>query len=262
MTGPGTGMRLTVIGCSGSFAGPDSAASCYLVEAEDASGRTWRILLDIGSGALGPLQRYGTAIDLDAVFFSHLHPDHCLDLCGLYVLRKYHPDGAHDRIPVWGPEGVAKRMAEAYGLPRDPGMTHEFDFREYAGPVEIGPFRVEPHPVAHPVPAVGLRVTAGGVTLGYTGDTGLCPGLDALAAGADLLLAEASFRDGDDNPSNLHLTGREAGEVAARNGVPRLVITHVPPWYAVEDLVAEATAAFEGDLTAAYPGATYEIKRS
>ena len=174
MSAPGTGLRLTVIGCSGSFAGPDSAASSYLVEADDADGQTWRILLDLGSGALGPLQRYGVADDLDGVFFSHLHPDHCLDLTGLYVLRKYHPGGALPRIPVWGPEGVARRMATAYDLPEDPGMSREFDFREHADAVDLGPFRVTPYPVAHPVPAFGFQVTAGGRTLGYTGDTGPC----------------------------------------------------------------------------------------
>ena len=74
--------------------------------------------------------------------------------------------------------------------------------------------------VAHPVPAYGLRVTADGRTLAYTGDTGPCAALDRLADGADLLLAEASFRHGEENPDDLHLTGREAGEVAARNAVP------------------------------------------
>jgi ribonuclease BN (tRNA processing enzyme) len=253
------GLRLTVIGCSGSFAGPDSAASCYLVEADDGGGRTWRILLDLGSGALGPLQKYGEPDDLDGVFFSHLHPDHCLDLTGLYVLRKYHPGGPLPRIPVWGPAGVARRMATAYDLPEDPGMSAEFDFREYAGPIELGPLLVEPHPVAHPVPAFGFRVTAGARTLAYTGDTGRCDALDEIASGADVLLAEASFRHGEENPDGLHLSGREAGEVAARNGVPRLVITHVPPWYRVFDMVAEASKVYDGDLSAAAPGATYEI---
>jgi ribonuclease BN (tRNA processing enzyme) len=251
-------MRLTVIGCSGSFAGPESAASCYLVEADDG-GRTWRILLDLGSGALGPLQRYASAEDLDGVFFSHLHPDHCLDLTGLYVVRKYHPDGPLPRIPVWGPTGVAGRMARAYDLPEEPGMAGEFDFSEYADPVDLGPFRVTTFPVAHPVPAYGFQVTGDGRTLAYTGDTGVCPALDDLAHGADLLLAEASFRDGDDNPDNLHLTGRQAGELAARNSVPRLVVTHVPPWHRVDDMLTEARATYDGDLAAAYPGATFEL---
>jgi ribonuclease BN (tRNA processing enzyme) len=253
-----SGMRLVVIGCSGSFAGPDAAASCYLVEADDPDGKAWRILLDMGSGSLGPLQKYADADAVDGVFFSHLHPDHCLDLCGYYVLRKYHPGGALPRIPVWGPTGVARRMAAAYDLP-DPGMSEEFDFREYAGPVELGPFRVEPIRVAHPVPAHGFRVTADGRSLAYTGDTGVCPALDEIAAGADLLLAEASFEHGEENPDDLHLTGREAGEVAARNGVPRLVLTHVPPWHRAADMVAEAAEVYDGELTAATPGEVYEI---
>jgi ribonuclease BN (tRNA processing enzyme) len=252
-------MRLTVIGCSGSFAGPESAASCYLVEADDAAGRTWRILLDLGSGALGALQRHGDPDVVDAVLFSHLHPDHCLDLCGFYVLRKYHPGGALPRIPVWGPAGVAARMARAYDLPEVPGMEAEFEFREYAGPVELGPFRIEPVRVAHPVDTFALRVSAGGRTLAYTGDTGPCEALDRLATGTDLLLAEASFRHGEDNPDGLHLTGHDAGAAARRGGVPHLVLTHVPPWYDVADALAEAAAVYDGRLDAAAPGATYDV---
>jgi ribonuclease BN (tRNA processing enzyme) len=259
MTSPSSaGMRLTVVGCSGSFAGPDSAASCYLVEAEH-EGRTWRILLDLGSGALGALQRHADPETIDAVFFSHLHPDHCLDLCGYYVMRKYHPRGPLPAIPVWGPTGVASRMARAYDLPDEPGMAAEFVFHEYAGPVDVGPFRVEPVQVAHPVPAHGLRVTGHGHTLAYTGDTGPCEALDHLAGGVDLLLAEASFRDGGNNPRGLHLTGRQAGEVAARNGVPRLVVTHVPPWYDPADMLAEARGVYAGDVSTAVPGASYEL---
>src|SRR4051794_34303258 len=68
----GDPMRLTVIGTSGSYPGPDSSASCYLLE-EEHLGRTWRILLDLGNGALGSLQRYADASLVDAVFLSHLH---------------------------------------------------------------------------------------------------------------------------------------------------------------------------------------------
>jgi ribonuclease BN (tRNA processing enzyme) len=254
-------MRLTVVGCSGSFAGPDAPASCYLLEAQGSgdAGRTWRIVLDLGSGSFGALQQYVDPADIDAVFFSHLHPDHCLDLCGYYVLRKYHPGGALPPMPVWGPVGVAARMARAYDLPEDPGMSAEFEFHEYAGPVTVGPFRVEPVGVAHPVPAYGLRVTADGATVAYTGDTGPCHALDRLADGVDLLLAEASFRHGDDNPRNLHLTGRDAGEVAARNQLPRLVVTHVPPWHKAAEMHAEASAVYDGELSTAVPGATYDI---
>jgi len=171
-------MRLVVVGCAGSYPGPDSPASCYLLEEEDGTGRTWRILLDLGSGALGALQRYADPLAVDAVFLSHLHPDHCMDLCGYHVLRRYHPSGAQPRLAVHGPEGTADRMAVAYGLDPDPGMTEEFDFLDHRPSVEVGPFVVEAVPVVHPGPAFGFRVTSGGRSLAYSGDTGPCAGLD------------------------------------------------------------------------------------
>jgi ribonuclease BN (tRNA processing enzyme) len=253
-------MRLTVVGCSGSYPGPESAASCYLVEAEQ-DGRTWRILLDLGNGSLGQLHRYADPLTIDAVFVSHLHADHCLDLCGYYVMRKYHPTGPQPRIPVWGPAGTAARMARAYDLPPEPGMTEEFDFRVYddSAPVEVGPFRVAARQVVHPVTAFALTVTAGGRTLTYSGDTGPCPALDEVADGAHLLLAEASFRTGDDNPPDLHMTGADCGRTAAKAGVERLVLTHVPPWHDPADAEAEARAEWSGPVELARAGATYDV---
>lgn len=256
-------MKLTVIGCSGSYPGPDSPASCYLLEAEhdDAQGRrTWRILLDLGSGALGSLHNYADPLSIDAVLLTHLHADHCLDLAGYYVLRKYHPHGHQPRIPVWGPPDTANRMARAYDLDEVPGMHEEFDFKIWDGPLRIGPFAIDPILVDHPIDAFGLRITADGATLGYSGDTGPCPGLDEVAAEADLLLAEASFRTGDDNPKSLHLTGTDCGDVAARVGARRLVLTHIPPWFDKADALAEAKAVYDGPLELARAGATYELK--
>ena len=251
-------MRLTIVGCSGSYPGPESSASCYLVE-EEYEGRTWRIVLDLGSGALGQLHRYVDPLDVDAVFLSHLHADHCLDMCGYYVLRKYKPGGPAARIPVWGPAGTAERMAAAYDLPVDPGMTEEFDFREHAAPVELGPFRVVTRRVAHPVPAYALRVVAHGRTLVYTGDTGPCAAVDEIAVGADVLLAEASFEESRENPADLHLTGAECGEIATRAGVGGLVLTHVPPWHDPQVVMDEARRTFTGPLSLATPGARFEI---
>ena len=260
-------MRLTVVGCSGSYPGPDSPASCYLLEAEhvDPSGtaRTWRILLDLGNGALGQLHRYVDPLAVDAVFLSHLHADHCLDLCGYYVMRKYHPTGAQPPIPVWGPPGAAERMARAYDLPDGPGMSEEFDFRDHpgepGGSVEVGPFRVEATRVVHPVDAFALRVSAGDRVLVYSGDTGPCAALDEAAAGAHLLLAEASFQSTTVNPPDLHLTGRDCGRTAAAAGVGRLVLTHVPPWYDPEVARTEARAEWSGPVELARAGATYDV---
>ncbi|CUR56385.1 putative Metal-dependent hydrolases of the beta-lactamase superfamily [metagenome] len=252
-------MKMTVIGCSGSYPGPDSPASCYLLEAEQ-EGRVWRILLDLGNGALGALQRFVDPLVIDAVLISHLHADHCMDLCGYYVLRKYHPAGAATQIPVWGPEGAADRMALAYDLPLDPGMTAEFDFRAYpTQSFTVGPFTIDAILVEHPVAAYAVRVSADGRVLTYSGDTGPCEALDRASSGADLLLAEASFVEGADNPPSLHLTGKDCGETATRSAVGRLVLTHIPPWHDRAVCLDEARSAYDGPIELAATGATFVV---
>jgi ribonuclease BN (tRNA processing enzyme) len=252
-------MRLTVVGCSGSFPGPTSAASCYLVEAETA-GAVYRLVLDLGSGALGPLQRYVSLDEVDAVVLSHLHPDHCIDLCGYYVYRKYHPAGPRRPIPVYGPAGTGERLARAYGSLDVSGMSAEFDFRGYPDDAfALGPLTVLAKRVDHPGEAYGLRIEHNGRSLVFTGDTALCGALDQLATGCDLLLAEASFLESDDNPAHLHLTGRQAAGVAEAARAARLVVTHVPPWHSAADVLEEARPHYDGPLSLAAPGDVYEL---
>jgi ribonuclease BN (tRNA processing enzyme) len=255
-------VRLTVVGCAGSFPGPDSAASCYLVETEDGSGRTWRILLDLGSGALGPLQRWVDPRGIDAVLLSHLHPDHCLDLCGMYVLLRHHPAGSPPgKLPVFGPTRTLERLVRAYGLPDEAGITDVLDVREWddGQPVRIGPLSITPRRVVHPVEAYGLRVEAAGAVLAYTGDTDTCPALALLARHADLLLAEASFQEGREQVRGLHLTGRRAGEAAAEAGARQLVLTHLPAWTDPDVVLAEARSVYPGPVGVARPGQVHRI---
>ena len=154
-------------------------------------------------------------------------------------MRKYHPDGALPKIPVYGPADTARRMAKAYDLDEDPGMNEEFDFIPYANTaVEFGPFTVTAREVVHPVTAYALRVEADGRTLAYSGDSGVCPGLDDTARDADLFLCEASFLEGAPNPPDLHLTGAEAGRTAAGAGSQRLLLTHIPPWHDPQEVLA------------------------
>jgi ribonuclease BN (tRNA processing enzyme) len=253
-------LKLTVVGCAGSYPGPESPASSYLLEAED-EGRTWRILLDLGNGALGALHRYADPLAIDGIFLSHLHADHCLDMTSYYVLRKYHPSGQQPRIPVWGPKGTGRRLAHAYDLPHSPGMREEFKFRRHrhGEAVEIGPFVVTPYEVDHPVPAYALRIRVGDTVIAYSGDTGPTPNLIEAARGADLFLAEASFRECDVNPPSLHLTGKEAAEAAVEAEVGQLVLTHIPPWHDSQEILAEAVDVFTGPLELAVAGAVYRL---
>jgi ribonuclease BN (tRNA processing enzyme) len=247
-------VRLTVIGCAGSLPGPDSPASCYLIEHDG-----FRLVLDLGNGALGVLQRYLDLTEIDAIMLSHLHADHCLDLCGLYVAQRYHPRGPRERIPVWGPRGTAGRMARAYDLADDPGMGGQFDFRDLVeGDHAIGPFVVTAARVSHPVEAYGLRVVAGGHAVAYSGDTAACAGLIDLARSADVALFEASCLD-DHRAPGVHLTAREAAEHAQAARARILVLTHLVPWNDPQRTLAEARPAFDGDLLLASSGLVIDV---
>jgi ribonuclease BN (tRNA processing enzyme) len=243
------GMKLTVVGCSGSFPGPDSPASCYLLEAEG-----FRLVIDLGNGALGQLQRYAELFGIDAICLSHLHVDHCVDLVSYFVARQYPPGGPKPPIPVYGPRGTAERAA---GIGGDdvPAVLARFEVRELApGTLEIGPFRVTVDHMNHPVETFGFRVEHAGWRLAYSADTGLTDALIRLADGADLLLCEASFLDGPDPVPNLHLTARQAAEYATRAGVGQLVLTHLVPWHDHERSRSEAAAAYSGPLSLATSG--------
>jgi len=267
-------MKLTIIGCTGSFPGPGSPASCYLVSAFDGE-RDWQILLDLGSGAVGVLQRYTDLRDLDGVLITHLHPDHFMDLCGMHVAIRWDPKKwGRDRMLVWGPEATENRIGTAYGLaPEDPeGMHKDFDFQPWKAlePIEIGPFRITPYPVRHPIEeAYALRVEAtepvadGSMmtsVLTYSGDTDTCDGLVEAARGADIFLCEAAFEEGrDDHIEGVHLTGKRAGEVATAAGVHRLLLTHIPVWTDINTVVNEASEVYDGGIAVAVSGVTYGV---
>lgn len=273
-------MRLTAVGTSGSFAGPASAASCYLVEWEEGE-RSRAVLLDLGSGALGPLQAHIDPDALDAVVLSHLHPDHCFDIAGLYVHRRYSPwalaaqeeSGAvRPLLDVWAPEGAEARLTAAYHT--DPGrspraaeahptdLTGAFAFhemREGQG-FSVGGVRFEPFLVEHPVECYALRLTgAEGEVLAYSGDSDACPGLVEAARGADLFLCEAAYQEGRDTVRGVHLTGLRAGETAAEAGAGTLVLTHIPPWTGEETVAAEARGVFPGPVEIARPGRSWTV---
>lgn len=251
-------VRLTVVGCAGSFPNAESAASCYLVEHEGT-----RVLLDLGNGALGPLARFADPRAVDAVLLSHLHADHCLDLTGLYVARKYHRAGPPPPLAVYGPRGTARRIADAYRTsPGEPvaGLEQIYDFREFPdGQFGVGPFRVTVARMAHPVPAFAIRLEAGGRSLVYSGDTGPTEALVDLARDCDVALFEASFRAGLDHTRDLHMTGVEAGAAASAAGARRLILTHLVSWNDPGVTLTEGRGAFDGDVALAAPGMVVDL---
>jgi ribonuclease BN (tRNA processing enzyme) len=242
-------MQVTIVGWSGSFPGPSSPASCYLIDTGD-----FRLVLDLGNGALGALQQYTQISAIDAICLSHLHADHCIDMTGLSVVQNYHPDGPRPKIPVYGPAGTAERLSRALGSDHL-GMADAFTFSTLQpGTIDLGPLRITAGRVSHPVETFGLRIEHAGRVLAYSADTGPCDELVRLADGADVLLSEASFVDGPGLPPDLHLTARQAGQHAARAGVGELVVTHLVAWNDPAVSMRQAAEAFTGPIRQASCG--------
>jgi ribonuclease BN (tRNA processing enzyme) len=106
--------------------------------------------------------------------------------------------------------------------------------------------------VDHGIEAYGLRAEADGTTLAYSGDSAPCAALDQLAEGVDLLLCEADVG----MLSDVHHTPEEAGSLARRTGVTRLVVTHVGPTLTPEVATARAAEMFGGPTASATVGET------
>jgi ribonuclease BN (tRNA processing enzyme) len=257
-------VRLTVLGCSGSVVGPDSPASGYLLQAPD----TPPLVIDFGGGVLGALQRH---VDPGAVsvLLSHLHADHCLDLPGLFVWRRYHPAVATQPFAkgfIYGPSDTWSRLGAAsspYGGEID-DITDIFDVHTWADdePVELGTVTVKPKLLYHPTESFGMRISdASGATLVYSGDTGYCDAVIELARGADVFLCEASWTHEANRPPNLLLSGTDAGRIAASAGVGQLLLTHIPPWTSREDVIGEAKAEFDGPVHAVVCDESFDIQR-
>ena len=156
-------MRVTVVGCAGTFPGPDSPASCYLLEAEG-----FRLILDLGNGALGALQRFAGLFSVDAICLSHLHADHCVDLGAYWVARRYTSDGPAAADPGARARGTAERVTQSGGEGLA-AVRARFTFRDLeAAHTEIGPFRVTADHVNHPVETFGFRVEHAGWRLAYS----------------------------------------------------------------------------------------------
>lgn len=251
-------MRLTILGCAGSMPGPDAACSCYLVEADG-----FQLLLDCGTGALGALQRHGSLFTVDAIVLSHLHPDHCVDVASYVVARYYYPPNgvALPQIPVHGPAGTPDRIAAIGGPGIGAHAAEVYDFHPILpGKLELGPFTLDLAHVNHPIETFGMRVEHEGRSLCYSADTGPSDALVELARGADVFLCEASFLDSPDNPPDVHLSGRQAGEHATKAGAKELLLTHLVAGF-VDPLavVGEASVAFDGPVEHVRAGWSYEI---
>ena len=240
-------MELTVLGCSGSYPAPaGGACSGYLLRT--AGAVLW---LDCGNGTLANLQRQAAVEDITALVITHWHPDHCVDVYGLHVLFKY--GFGRTGFPVYAPEGTEARLATL--VDGDWGDAFAWSAVGDGDAVTVGGCGLRFSRTAHPPPTLAVEATGDGKRLAYTADTGPDWSVEAFGPGADLVLSEASFQ-GDGGPKGaggIHLSARQAGEMARAAGARRLMLTHLWPGLDPNASVVEGSEAFGREVLLAAP---------
>ncbi|MDQ3145608.1 MAG: MBL fold metallo-hydrolase, partial [Actinomycetota bacterium] len=204
-------MKLTVLGCSGSYPGPGAACSGYLMQ-----GGGVAVWVDAGSGTLANLQRHVDLDELDAVVLSHAHPDHWTDLLSFQVYVSH--IRPRTGVPVFSPAEVRRLTGEIHG---DPAPHLEWQVVADGSTARVGGLSFTFSRTDHPVETLAMRIDAAdGSSLGYSADTGPGWSLSALGPDLDLALCEATLAP-ERAGAIQHLTAAQAGESARAAGARR-----------------------------------------
>jgi ribonuclease BN (tRNA processing enzyme) len=255
-------LRFEVLGFAGA-APLDGACPSYVVATDQAT-----VLLDCGPGTLERLWRRDLLGRLDAIVISHPHMDSVLDLLPLSgeIVRVLVGDRRIDlHVPAGGGRDVLNALDAAFPRGRSGTATRfdeTFTLREY-GPddtLRIADLELTFAPTAHPQPCFAIRLTDGRTVVVYGADGAPSEAVEELAAGADLLVLEATLLDDEAAAAEHgHMTAGQAGELAARADAGQLLLTHLLPGAGFV-FARLAARAFDGAVDLAREGWTYEAR--
>ena len=209
---------LQVLGYYGGTYLSDGACSGYLVSWDQN-----QILLDMGSGVLGQLQKVMDPNQLDAVYISHFHYDHYSDLGVFIHHRKIERAlGKTDRdLHIFAP--YHNYYFEKFGK-EDFITLHRL---EPGIELHDGEAKIQCLRTAHPLECYACKIIVSGKTLVYTADSGYTDTLVDFAKDADLLIAECSLPMSQDYQEG-HMRVDEVKRLAKESQVKKLLVSHLP----------------------------------
>lgn len=252
-------MDLTVVGAGPSYTDrPGATGAAYLLTRGDRA-----LLLDLGQGSFTRLAGLLDPANLDAVLISHLHPDHFVDLVSLRLYLRWEPPRGR-RMRVVGPAGLADRLDALHAEPGFTAVVLDVDTLAEGTFAVGGPdgFAVEARHVTHDHPSFGFRVTradGSGQGLVYSGDCGRAADLEPLVRSGDALLSEVSFGAGPVPADAQHLDGPAVGDLAARTGAGRVLLTHLQMGFDRDATVASVRDRYDGPVDLVDPGMRFTL---
>ena len=258
-------MKLVVLGSGTSVPHAQRASAGFWLETEAGS-----LLLDCSGDASHRMAQENLDWpNLDAIWISHLHLDHCGGLASFLFGTKWAPqtEGRRKPLTIFGCEGI-ERLLKAIDESNNYGLLDQhfpIDVREVlptneeTAEFEILPgLRVRALSTPHRPESLAIRLTdRSGVSLVYTADTGYSEELAGFAQSARLLILECSFWR--DSPTSKHLDLPDAMRVARVASPHKLLLTHFYPEWDGADIAAEAKKLWSGEVIEARDGLRLEV---
>jgi ribonuclease BN (tRNA processing enzyme) len=220
--------QVTVLGAGDAFASRGRFQAAYVIETGGS-----HILMEAGPTLLASIKRSAIKpADLDFVLISHLHGDHFAGLP--FLMLEYMWESPRKRmLTIAGPRHLEQRTRALFhnmypGMNTHPLMRKiRFVELEAGRTARVGPARVATIRTPHTKPDVSLalRVTIGGKSLAFSGDTGWTDELLGLSAGTDLFLCECTYFESAhlDFHLNYPIIERNRGRFTAK----RMILTHL-----------------------------------
>lgn len=242
-----------MLGSSSSVPRPGRACSSYLIESAKAA-----FVCDLGPGAFANLRRFVAYERLDAIFISHMHADHFLDLTMLRNALKYGRQRREKRLPVYVPAS-GERWLQAVGLAvgsdsADDFFAQVFDVRTYSNEstLVIADCQLSFAQTVHYIDAYAIRVQCEHAAVTYSGDTAPCANVAKLARSSSLFVCESTLgRDGSEEGLRGHCSAREAAAMADEADVQKLLLTHYGSEISPQYLQEEVRLRFRGQCAVA-----------
>ena len=239
-------MKITVLGSGSFITSLDHFGPSYLIE---HNGK--RMLVDAGEGCVIQLLKLGLSpMDLNAIFITHFHGDHTMDLITIItnlMLVKPENGGEYKHIKIYGQAGINEFIDGLYNI-----FCHSkkegCETIELSGATKIDDFTVTPVPLVHSdLKAVAYRFEIEGKVIVFSGDCSFCPGIIDAAKNADLFITDCA--NAEELSNEFHMNSSEVAKVCIEANVKKVILSHLTQAVFDVDLAAEVKAAgFTGEV--------------
>lgn len=182
-------------------------------------------------------------MEIDHIFFSHLHPDHTGDLVPFLFARKYtewypYRGGKDKPLRLWGGEGFIDFFNNLKSAYKEWIVPEGLDIEEIEpGSFDTGDLKITASKVPHIDSSLAYRIDCEGKSIVYSGDTDYSENLIQLSQDVDLLIIECALPD--EHKRKGHLTPKEVVKITNECGAKRIVVTHFYPVSDEENVVEQ-----------------------